>query len=111
MNGYIYLASPYSHPDPAVRIVRFQAACHAAAQLMEAGAAVFCPIAHSHPIAEAMNGKHTDHEFWMKQDLPLLHRADGICVLMLDGWLDSRGVQHEIDYALANNIPVKYIRP
>ena len=111
MNGYIYLASPYSHVDPAVRVARFNAACRAAAELMNAGATVFCPIAHSHPISEAMGDKHVDHEFWMLQDLPLLHRSDGMCVLMLDGWLDSKGVQREIDYALANHIPVKYIRP
>ncbi|GIW55540.1 MAG: hypothetical protein KatS3mg082_1944 [Nitrospiraceae bacterium] len=36
-HGMIYLASPYSHPDPAVREERFHAACRAAAALLLAG--------------------------------------------------------------------------
>jgi hypothetical protein len=46
----IYLASPYSHPNPAVREQRFQAACQAAAALLRSGQAVFAPIVHSHPL-------------------------------------------------------------
>ncbi len=33
----IYLASPYSHPDVAVREARFHAACRAAAEFMRDG--------------------------------------------------------------------------
>jgi len=33
----IYLASPYSHPDPAVRAERYRAACRATAALLLAG--------------------------------------------------------------------------
>ena len=111
MNGFIYLASPYSHPSPAMRILRFDAACAAAAKLMLAGATVFCPIAHSHPISSWMREDEQSHEFWMKQDLPMLARASGLAVLQIDGWLESRGVQEEIEYALDHGIPVKYIRP
>jgi len=111
MNGFIYLASPYSHPDLAVRVARFNAACKAAAQLMLAGAVVFCPIAHSHPISTWMRDDEQSHGMWMKQDIPLLARASGLAVLQIDGWLESRGVQEEIEYALANAIPVKYVRP
>ena len=110
MAGYIYLASPYSHPDPKMREHRFEQACAAAAKLMLAGATVFCPIAHSHPIGLWMGAEQT-HELWMAQDLPLLARASGLAVLMLDGWLESRGVQEEIDFALKHSIPVEYIRP
>ena len=42
----IYLASPYSHPDPLVRQARFDAACHAAAGPIQAGHAVVAPIVH-----------------------------------------------------------------
>lgn len=111
MNGFIYLASPYSHPDPKVREQRFEAACKAAAELMLAGAIVFCPIAHSHPISLRIPEHKQPHGFWMAQDLPLLARATGLAVLQIDGWLDSRGVQEEIDFAIKHQIPVKYIRP
>ena len=111
MSGYIYLASPYSHPDLAVRVARYEAACKAAAELMLAGAIVFCPIAHSHPISLWIPEHKQPHEMWMNQDLPLLARASGLAVLQIDGWLDSRGVQEEIEFAIKHSIPVKYIRP
>ena len=44
----IYLASPYSHPDPSVREQRFQNACRIAAELMRSGRIVYSPVAHSH---------------------------------------------------------------
>ena len=111
MSGYIYLASPYSHPDLAVRVARYDAACKASAQLMVAGAIVFCPIAHTHPISSWVPERVQTHEFWMAQDLPMLARASGLAVLQIDGWLESRGVNEEIEFAIKHSIPVKYIRP
>ena len=58
----IYLASPYSHPDPAVRKERFHAACQARAELIRAGWIVFSPIVHSHPLVE--HGVPTTWDFW-----------------------------------------------
>lgn len=40
----IYLASPYSHPAPAVRQERYEAACAATATLTREGHPVFSPI-------------------------------------------------------------------
>ena len=44
----IYLASPYSQPDPVICEERFHSACTADGRLMQGGLAVFCPIAHGH---------------------------------------------------------------
>lgn len=52
----IYLASPYSHPDPAVEELRFEAACEAACKLMQQGHHVFSPIAHTHPVGRRSCG-------------------------------------------------------
>lgn len=109
--SFAYLASNYSHPDPAIRHQRFIAACRAAAHLMERGIPVFAPICHSHPIAEVMNGRHLDHEFWLAQDLPILAQATTLIVLQLDGWRESRGVAREIEFARDNGIPVEYTEP
>lgn len=107
-----YLASPYSHEDPAVRESRFHAACRKAAELMLAGDVVFAPIAHSHPISEQMPmGKATDHELWMSQDLPILRRCDRLLVLMLPGWDQSRGVREEMEVARACQITVEFEKP
>lgn len=106
-----YLASPYSSPDATTRHLRFIAACRAAGKLMAQGVVVFCPISHSHPISEAMNGGHMDHEAWMAQDLPILAHASRLIVLKLDGWRESRGVTEEIEFARDNGIPVEYMEP
>lgn len=45
----VYLATPYSHPDPKVREARFQAVNAVAAQLMRDGHHVYSPISHAHP--------------------------------------------------------------
>ena len=105
----VYLASPYSHPDPRVRQARFQAACRAAAALLSAGEIVFSPIAHSHPIAA--HGLPTDWEFWECADGELLRRCDELLVLMLPGWQESRGVQAEIAMARELGMPVRYLAP
>ncbi len=58
----IYLASPYSHPDPAVREQRFRAACRAAAELIRAGHVVISPVVHGHPMAAL--GCRPNGRFW-----------------------------------------------
>lgn len=105
---YVYLASPYTHPDPFVREARFKAACKAAADLMLAGEIVFCPIAHSHPI-DLCFGEPGSGEFWKRQDHPFLAGAVKVKVLCLRGWDDSHGVMAEIAYARDHNIPVEFI--
>ena len=105
----IYLASPYSHPDAAIREERFRAACQAAAQLMRAGNIVYSPIAHSHPIA--LHGLPTDWRFWERHDREHLIRCEELVVLMFDGWRESEGVQAEIRIAGELGKPVRYLAP
>ncbi len=99
----IYLASPYSHPDPVVREHRFQAACRAAAALVRAGCVVYSPIAHSHPIAQ--HGLPTDWAFWGHQEHQHLERCDAVVVLQIPGWVQSRGVQAEVRLARRSGKP------
>jgi nucleoside 2-deoxyribosyltransferase len=102
----IYLASPYSHPDPAVREQRFREACRAAAELLRDGHAVISPIAHSHPLTQ--HGLPGDWEFWEHYDRELIARCDEVVVLMLDGWHESVGVQAEIRIAQQLGKRVRY---
>ena len=105
----IYLASPYTDPDPAVREERFRAVCRVAAELMRRGVLVLSPIAHSHPIAA--HGLPTTWDFWETMDREHLKRCDELVVLMLDGWETSRGVQAEIRIAQELGKPVRYLDP
>lgn len=103
----IYLASPYSHPDPWVRELRFVAASRAAAELIRQGQVVFSPIVHSHPIARW--GLPLDWGFWERFDRKFLEVCDAVVVLMLPEWEDSQGVQAEIAAARALGKPVTFL--
>lgn len=104
----VYLAIPYSfNPELSYKIANT-----VAAKLMAEGYVVFSPISHSHPIADSLPEElRTDHDFWMKQDLPMLEWADELHVVELGGNLteNSRGVNEEMDTAFKLNKPIKYI--
>ena len=111
-NELVYLACPYSHPDIAVRIARFDAANKAAAKLIEGGKHVFSPISHTHPIELASNGKlPAQWAFWAAYDERMLANCDRLIVLAIDGWTSSVGVQAEITIARRLNLPVDYLTP
>jgi nucleoside 2-deoxyribosyltransferase len=105
----IYLASPYSHPDPAVRERRFRMACQAVAALLRSGQVAFSPVVHGHPLVE--HGLPTDWEFWQTCDRAFLEACDEVLVLMLDGWQESAGVWEEIRLAGELGKPVRYLTP
>lgn len=106
----IYIASPYSHPDPAVRQRRYEDVCAHVAMRMKAGAVVYSPIAHCHPIAERF-GLPGHWEFWERFDRAMIERADGVEVLMLEGWQASAGVTAECLIAGELGIPVTHAEP
>lgn len=103
----IYLASPYSHPDIAVREARFRAVCEVAGAMMRDGLMVISPIAHTHPIALA-GDLPLAFDFYAAYDEVLISRCDELHVLMLDGWRESVGVTAEIAIAERLNKPVTY---
>lgn len=105
----IYLASPYSHPNPARREARFVHACQATAYLMNQGKIVFSPIAHSHPIATRCQLP-LDFGYWERFDREMLTMCDSMIVLMLDGWATSVGVQNEILIMQELKKPIEFMR-
>lgn len=105
----IYLACPYSHPDPAVRQQRFDAACQATVALMRAGLPIFSPLTHSHPLVRY--GLAGDWKFWESYDRAHLEACNALAVLMLDGWKESVGVQAELDIAAKLELPIMLIVP
>lgn len=108
----VYLATPYSHPSADVRETRFEISNYVAAWAMAQGHTVFCPISHSHPIAKNLPEKLLlSHEFWMRQDLPLLRVCDELWVYPNDAADVSRGVAREIQEAQECGIPIRYISP
>ena len=105
----IYVASPYTHRDWAMREERYQAACRQVADMLCRGVEAFSPICHSHPLAGY--GLPGDWAFWRDYDLKFLEMCDEIWVLMLDGWEESTGVQAEIAAALKMGKRVVFVEP
>ena len=102
----IYLASPYSHPDPEVREQRFKEVCRIAGDLMRNGALVFSPIAHSHPIA--MTGDlPLASEYWERYNRAWLAACDSLLVCLIDGWHESKGIAAEMRIAEELGIPIE----
>ena len=105
----IYLASPYSHPDPVVRQWRFDAACQATAAMIRDGRPVFSPVVHSHPLTRY--GLPVEWEFWERYDRAYMAACREFAILTLEGWKESKGVKAEIHIAAELRLPLYLIDP
>lgn len=104
----IYLATPYSDPDPDVRQRRFDVVNRVAADLMRDGLHIFSPISHTHPIA-LVGDLPKGWEFWQQYDRAIIACCCKLIVLRQPGWEDSVGVKVEIGIAREVGIPVEYL--
>jgi hypothetical protein len=104
----VYLASPYSK-YPAGREIAFREVSRKAAELMNLGYNIFCPIAHSHPVDVYGTIEDNSHAFWLKQDFAVLQHCKLLLVYTMPGWKDSYGVNAEMEFANKINIPIMYI--
>lgn len=105
-----YLATPYSHPEEAIRQKRADAAHISAIRLKRAGIEVFSPIINNY-FFSFVKDMDTSFETWKSYDLKMIKLLDGVLVLMLAGWQESIGVRAEIEFALKNGIEVRYVDP
>lgn len=109
--SFVYLASPYSHADAAVRRKRFHDVCEATAQLLRLGHRIFSPIAHSHPLAETGHTPATDLDFWLRLDRAILAASAELWILTLPGWQQSDGISVEIGLARLWDKPMRLVNP
>lgn len=105
--SYVYLASPYTHSDPAIRQLRYEQAAHATALFLADRVTIYSPIAQFHHIAFT-HRLPFDISFWQYHNAAMLRSARSLYVLTLPGWEESKGVKWEIATALALHIPVHY---
>ena len=94
----IYLGTPYSHPNGAIRHARFQVNAEYVANCVKRGEAIFSPIIHWHYIAKKYSLP-KDFSFWKNLDLTFLSACSSIHVLELPGHEESVGLQAEIQQA------------
>jgi hypothetical protein len=108
----LYLAGPYSHPDPDIREERYARITAVAAQLISKGRIVFSPLTMTHPIDRLLAG-HSEtlgSEYWVKFDESFMEFCSEIVVVMIDGWDKSSGVAREVKFFRDRGRPVHYIR-
>lgn len=106
----VYLASPYTHDDPAVVVQRYRVTRAATAAMLRAGVHVYSPIVHCHALAVA-HDLPTDAAFWGAYNRAMLGRCDVLAVLTLDGHDTSRGVAGEVAYAREHGLMVLEVTP
>lgn len=108
--SFIYVASPYSDPDPAVRFHRYNAVGDFIQSRIRRDnhPMLYSPIVHWAPLAEKYDFP-THYEFWKRIDHSMINAAEAVWVLRLQGWKNSLGVTSEIAFAREANKPVVYV--
>lgn len=104
----IYLASPYTHPDPIVMKTRYLLAQQVNAHFISQGFHVYSPIVHCHTMALTHTLPH-DFDFWRRFNLDLIRRSDEFWVLTIPGYHESKGVAGELNFADHCGLPIKWV--
>ena len=106
----IYLASPYSHPDPRVERDRFERVRQYATEQMNLGVLLFSPIVYGFQfhVSGNMAG---DHMTWLAFNRHMIYHSTSVQVYMLEGTSESKGVAEELLLARKWNKDVEYIWP
>jgi hypothetical protein len=102
----IYLATPYSHENPAVCEARVLSLCEFHAMLIRKPPRSFF----YNPLANSIGAAHEEipEAYWVNHGLHMMKKCQSLYVLMLPGWETSKGVQKEIAFAHEINISIHY---
>ena len=92
-----YLATPYSKFWSGIHSAHVEASIFAA-HLLKHGVKVYSPIAHTQPLAIYGNIDPLDHGIWIPFDEAMMDVCDALIVAEMDGWRESKGIRHEIEY-------------
>lgn len=109
----VYFASPFTHPDLAVRDERNRAIARACGWFMNNQRDVFffSPITHATPIAAECPLLPFVWSFWAEIDECMLSRCEEIWVLVIPGFKQSTGVNAERKIAERLGLPCKFVMP
>lgn len=108
MTGLIYLASPYSDPNHAVRETRYIQARVFTLWALNRDLPLFSPIVYGHDFGQQLG---TTFEAWQSLNDAMVKACSQLWVLKIDGWENSRGVKHEITLARQLAKAILYVDP
>ena len=106
-HNLVYLAAPYSDPNPILSQLRRKIVTMYAVHLIEKGNTVFSPLTYSEALSQL--GLDQSENAWYVFDLHFLHRSQSLLLLQLPGWAQSTGVTIELNEARKLRIPIKYV--
>lgn len=104
----ILISSPYSHHDVTIKMERVRKIAIFVDAEIKKGNLVFSPVLYGLKVLQYVDGL-DDWATWKTFCENAILVSKEVWVLMFEGWDKSTGVKAEIDFAIANNIPVKYI--
>ena len=105
-----YLSTPYSK-FPRGLDAAFIEACKLTAALIKTGIAVYSPIAMCHPVALHGGIDPHDQAFWLDFDQAMLHACRTLIVAHMEGWQESTGIAHEIEFFEKRHRPIFDLDP
>lgn len=103
----VYLAAPFSHPDPEVSWHRLHTVSGYAAHLLDRGILAISPLSHG----AQLDSPGIPDSVWYELGLRILEGCDQLWLLALNGWDDSGGVRLELERARQLDIPVYVVSP
>lgn len=106
----IYLAQPYSHRDPRVRSARFKVAEFMNAFYTQQMEIIYAPIVSTHKMS-ILYTLPIDAGYWKASNIAFLSASEGLRVLEIPGWGESKGLAAEIEWWEKNkpNVPIQYV--
>ena len=105
----IYISAPYSHDSKDVIEYRAKVVQKYFEHLSLKGVVSITPIIVGHVLHGRESFSKIPYEFWMNMTNEYLKYSSELHVIKLRGWDKSNGVKVEIDFALKNKIPIRYI--
>jgi hypothetical protein len=106
----IYLASPFTHDDPVIRLSRVEAARLMVEKLMfQYRLSVFSPVVYGWAVVSTSPNLPTDFSSWRILNDSMIYACSGVFVLEIGGWKGSAGIEHELRLAQELNKPITFI--
>ena len=103
----VYLAAPYSDPNPEVVEHRLTMFNYVDSKLMRQGYFTMSPLLKHYTIKTGELP--SDWEYWQHYSYAMLDQSESIVVIKLAGWDTSVGVLAEIAYAKSIHCPIYYV--
>ena len=103
----IYLAAPFSDPNPEISRRRLEQVNRYAVHLLSRGILAFSPLSHGAPLESPDIPSHV----WYELGLRIMEGCDELYLLALEGWEDSEGVRLELERTWELDIPVYVVDP